>query len=631
MSRRELPRQGLLVGLWVLVVTRVLSLLPPGACWVGWNSDMAIPVLQINDPVLDPFRFYYYGQDRLGAWPWMLMQALRPLSGGGWTVPALTLWQTLWTCAGGFALVRLHRGGGPVLAAAYAALLMVLPGRSVEHLFALGHAFGWQTTAMLGAWWALTRMLEALAGPPPLAARATRWGAGAAVLAALACWSSPTSGPMLLAFLSVWGPFVALEGPAGRARWRLAWSVLPVGLGILTEVLLRQRYHRFAKKSFGSGYGTNMTVDLGHLGENTRALLERLQTDAPGPWVLVGWGLGLGALAFLVHRALRRTLDTRSDLARLAALTLTFTAGSVANALLTVLVTHVRLNGYEARYLVPTFVFGCLALAVGVLFLLTGVPALRTRAPGLGALLASGLLLGGYVFARGPRPDDPLMARAQGVATALAERAPGHVLLGGYWDSYLVGALDPQRRLPTVVFEGEYLRTPFWRRDLREGPGAWVVSRWEGEAARTATAPPWLLQYGTALRLVEADAVVEPPFHVARYVNEKRNTVPVRLAPERGFQPCEAGAALTVHFERPVERGLLLVASRASPGGIEVEAPGADEARLEGDLGVWRVHLKGSRPIEQVTLRVRARVESESCDFYGAALVTGAALDAAPP
>ena len=160
MSRRELPRQGLLVGLWVLVVTRVLSLLPPGACWVGWNSDMAIPVLQINDPVLDPFRFYYYGQDRLGAWPWMLLQALRPWSGGGWSVRALILWQTVWTCAGGLVLVRLHREGGQVLAAAYAALLMVLPGQSVEHLFALGHAIGWQTTAMLGAWWALTLSLR---------------------------------------------------------------------------------------------------------------------------------------------------------------------------------------------------------------------------------------------------------------------------------------------------------------------------------------------------------------------------------------------------------------------------------------------------------------------------------------
>ncbi|OJH41339.1 hypothetical protein [Cystobacter ferrugineus] len=631
MIRRESLLQVLLVGLWVLVVTRVLSLMPPGACWVGWNSDMAIPVLQINDAVINPFRFYYYGQDRLGAWPWMLMQAARPLSGGGWTVHALILWHTLWTCAACFALLRLHRWGGWVLAAAYAALLMVLPGQNVEHMFALGHAFGWQTTAMLVSWWALARMLEALAGPTPVASGARRWGAGAALFAALACWSSPTSGPMLLAFLSVWGLFVAFQGPAGRARWRLLWSVLPVGVGIVTEVILRNRYHHFARKHFGQRYGTNIQMDLGYLGENTHAILERLRTAAPGPWVLVGWGLGLVALAFLVGQARRRTLDTRSDLARLAALTLMFTAGSVANALLTVLVTHVRLNGYEARYLVPTFVFGCLALAMGVLFLLSWVPALRAHMKGLGALLASGLLLGGYVFAREPMPRDPLLEQAYVVANALVEREPGHVLLGGYWDSYLVGALDPLGRIPTVVFKGEYLRTPFWTRDLREGPGAWVVFRREGEEARTATAPPWLIQYGTVLRLAEAHAVLAPPFQVARYVNETRHTVPVRLAPERGFKPCEAGASVTVHFERPVERGLLLVASRTPPEGIEVEAPGADEARLEANLGAWRVHLKGSRPIDQVTLRVRARVESEFCDFYGAALVTGAALDAAPP
>ncbi|OJH37010.1 hypothetical protein [Cystobacter ferrugineus] len=620
------------VGLcmWLGVLARVFTHFDPGSqALVGWTSDAAIPVLQSNDPVFDGFRLYYYGQDRLGAWPWLLAQAWRALTSFDWTPHRLFLWHATWACGAWFALRGLHRQVGWVLAACFAALVLLSP-LCHAHLFDLGQPYGWQLTALFLAWWALTRFVEALARPAP-GRVSWAWAGLATLLSAMACWTSPISGPLLLVCLGVQGSRVSALSPPGRARWRPWLSVLPLVVGIVFEGRARALFHRFARKQFGEAYRTNLRLDFEHLPENVRGLFATFFAEALAPLVVFGWILGLIALGFLLHHLRRRTLGAHSAPVELAALTLALAGAALGNMLLCLVVQHVRENGYSIRYLVPTFVLGVLAAASGALFLLGQVPVLRARMGVLCAVFAGSLVAGGHLLVK-PRLENPHLATAQAVTDTLVARAAGTVLIGGYWDSYVLGALDPARRLPTVVLEGDTLRTPFWVSRVREAEEVLVSL---GQSPRPETVPeppPWLFQYGAPLQLAESRWLERVPFRIARYRGVRDDTRPVRLEPSRGFKPCETGASLTVHFDPPLQRGMLVMGAETPPEGIEVEAPGALEARLEGVAGVWWLRLtSGEQPLSQVSLRVRSGRVAERCVFRGAALVTGAPLASLPP
>jgi hypothetical protein len=176
-----------------------------------------------------------------------------------------------------------------------------------------------------------------------------------------------------------------------------------------------------------------------------------------------------------------------------------------------------------------------------------------------------------------------------------------------------------------VPVAGDWLRTPFLLPRLREASEV-LVAYYHGGPAGSAEAPhPWLLQYGAVLALAEPRWAAHPPFHFARYVSARERTRPVRLSPD-AFEPWREGAQLTVHFSQPLREGLLLVSTGTPPGGIEVQAPGAAQARLEGLPGLWLLHLRaGAEPLQQVTLRVREVLDTEQHWFHGAALVVDGA------
>jgi hypothetical protein len=613
---------GVLVGLlWVGLLARVFTHLDPGSVVVtGWNSDASITVLQSNDAVFDPFRLYYYGQDRIGAWPWLLAQGWRALTGFDWTAYRVFLWQATWACGACLALLGLQRPVGWVLSASYAVLILVSPLFQVQ-LFALSQPFGWQLTALLLAWWTQSRLIEALAAPAVRRA-AWGWGGAALVFASMACWTSPTSGPLLFVGFLVQGCLVAALSPPGAARWRWLGAVVPAGAGYGFESWMRHLFHHFAQERFGHAYRTSVGMDTGHLLANVRGVWGSFSAEALAPVVLFGGAVGLLALGFLLWHLVRRTLAAHAGDAARAALTVGFFAAALGNACITVLVRHVRYNEYSIRYLMPTLALGVLAAASGAVFLLGLVPALRPRLRLLGAVASLGLVAGAHLALR-PRVHAPALERAQVAADALVARTGGTVLMGFYWDAYQVGALDPSHRLWTVTFEGDYMRTPFWIPKVREAQDILAVFA-EGTWSGTAERPnPWLLQYGVPFQLAEPRWAVYPPFHFARYHSLRDQALPIRLEPPRNFAPCEPGASLTVHFEQPVTQGLLLVSTETPATGLEVEAPGA-EARLEGLPTLWVIHLAaGAQPLREVRLHQRSSQRSGRCWFGGVALLPG--------
>ena len=622
--RHTSPRalgNGLFLLAWASVLVQALLHFAPGnEAVTGWNSDASITVLQSNDPVFDAFRLYYYGQDRIGAWPWLLPQAWRALTGFDWTPWRVFVWQATWACAACFALRGLQQRAGWLLAATFGALALLSPLFQTQ-LFALSQPFGWQLTALFLAWWALMRLLRHLGDPSSGPGTVARWAGAAALFCTLACWTSPTSGPLLLVAIVVEGIRVWLGSPGGRRRWALLAALVPLAVGITFESSTRHFFHRFSRKHFGHGYSTQLKVDKGFLAENARALFGRLLEDPLGPVVLVGFAAAVVAAVFLGLQLRRRTLDPRRPEAELAFLTLALAGAALGNAFIATVVLHVRINGHDIRYLVPTFVLGTLAAASGLSLVLHLVPAVRARAAGLSVLAAGGLFAASHLLVQ-PRVTGPTLEQAQAAADAVVARAGETVLLGYYWNTYLLGALDPQRRLLSVTPDSDYMRTPFWIPQLREARHILMV-RAEGQPGGSEDVfTPWLLQYGVPFQLEDPRWEVHPPFTFARYRNVSSQRVSVRSEPEKGFTSCEPGATVTYRFEQPVERGVLLVSTNAPTSGVEARAAEGAEARVEGVTGLWVIHLRaGALPLREVELRAGAAPRPADCWYFSTALL----------
>ncbi|KFE68022.1 hypothetical protein DB31_7259 [Hyalangium minutum] len=620
---RRIPRGTLPTGIFLLawgslLVQVLLHFAPGNAAVTGWNSDASITVLQSNDPVFDAFRLYYYGQDRIGAWPWLLAQGWRALTGFDWTPWRVFAWQATWACIACLALRGLQQQAGWLLAATFGALALLSPLFQVQ-LFALSQPFGWQLTALFLAWWALMRLLRHLGGPSSGPGAVARWAAASVLFCTLACWTSPTSGPLLLVAIVVEGVRVGLVSP-GRRRWALLAALVPLAAGIGFESATRHFFHRFAKKQFGHAYATQLKVDKGFLAENARAMFGRLLEDPLGVVVLVGLGLAVVAAVFLVLQLRRRALDPRRPQEELAFLTIALAGGALGNAFIATVVLHVRINGHDIRYLVPTFVLGTLAAASGLSLVLHLVPALRTRAAGLSVLAAGGLFAASHLLVQ-PRIPEPTLELAQAAADAVVARAGETVLLGGYWDTYLLGALDPEHRLLSVSVDGDYQRTPFWIPKVREAQHI-LMAFFHGYLGSAEAPAPWLLQYGAPFQLEDPRWEVHPPFTFARYRNASSQQVPMRSEPEKTFTPCEPGATVTYRFEQPVERGLLLVSTHAPTSGAEARAADGTEARVEGVPHLWLVHLeRGATPWREVTLRTGSTSRPEDCWYRSTALL----------
>lgn len=621
---RRIPREALGAGTFLLawsslLVQALLHFAPGNAAVTAWNSDASITVLQSNDPVFDAFRLYYYGQDRIGAWPWLLAQGWRALTGFDWTPWRVFAWQATWACAACFALRGLQRQAGWLLAATFGALALLSPLFQTQ-LFALSQPFGWQLTALFLAWWALMRLLSHLGASSSGPGAVARWAGASTVFCTLACWTSPTSGPLLLAAIVLEGVRVWLSSPGGRRRWALLAALVPLAAGIAFESAVRHFFHRFAKKQFGHAYATQLKVDKGFLAENARAMFGRLLEDPLGAVVLVGLGAGVVAMVFLGLQLYRRTLEPRRPEAELAFLTLALAGAALGNAVIATVVLHVRLNGHDIRYLVPTFVLGTLAAASGLSFGLHLVPALRTRAASLSMLAAGGLFAASHLLVPA-RVSDPTLERAQAAADAVVARAGETVLLGGYWDTYLLGALNPEHRLLSISVETDYQRTPFWVPKLRAARHILKV-HFEEQPGSPDTFDPWLLQYGTPFQLEDPRWESHPPFTFARYRNASSETVALRTDSGEEFTPCEPNATVTYRFEQPVERGVLLVSTSAPSSGAELRATEAAEVRLEELTGLWVIHLRaGALPLREVELRAGAAPRPADCWYRSAVLL----------
>lgn len=584
-----LLRAALAVLLGGLLV-RAFASFAPGSASVGlFDSDMAIAVLMANGSSGHHlFDAYYFGQDRSGAWPYLLARGVRAGLGFDWTAARLLWAQVSAALLAGVPLVLLARHVGWAGAAA-SALVVVTNPAVFRHVLFLGQPYAWQLLALVGAW----AVLHSLLLRPE---RPGRRLVGLGVLSFLAVWMSPASGPLLVGLLGV--EWVAWRGPESwRERlWRAVPLAALVAWAMAGERLLRWRYHRTVRRAFGQDYRTDVGLDTGHLLDNARALAD--------VWLREGWrpalvlaGVGVGVFVVLRLRAWRGARATQVP-EGWEALTLAVGAAAVAvaNFALCAAVSHVRSNLYHERYLVLSHVFLAMAAVLGVLAGAQAVLAARSRASEVGALvLALGLLGAAHLGMPAPAPL-PEQRVLEETARLLQPERGTRVLLGTYWGTYAYAALARPGSVVAVPVEGDYQRTPFDLDRLREVDEV-VLNHGELDAFGPATAPHALIgQHGVLLRLVQP---ASPREGFSLYARADGGALPITAEPPvTKWNLCEPWARALVRFEA------------AGPVTVLVRAMGVREG-----APVPRVTLSGrALPVEVLPNFYRVQVDGPVWD-----------------
>lgn len=531
---------------WCALYARAAEVFAPDSAYVQpFNSDSALPVMMANDPVIDSFRTYVYGQDQIGAWQTLPLQLIHRATGFVWTAAGVYRVQLFWLLLSLPALALLAPRAAPLAASVFAAVLCL--HQTVSHyFFVLNQRYSWHTTALLFGWWSLRRICARQLGAEVLrTAGATRLILSlftSFFFCLLATWNSALSVPMLAALLALEAARARLLArEASRATrlypTRLLVCALPVVAAFAFERLLKANYHRHALKHFGQDFATPTAVDWGYFYVNFKAQTHNLAV-APAWWLTP---FALVAAALLCRRLLRCfARDPRgfgADFCRggarldLSILVLGCAAVALVNFAASFIFLWMRLNAYGPRYLAPTHLFGTFAGLVALCLFITSFAKVRAaRRVVFPALAAVCLLAVALKFP--PARKNPEQETLSTVAAGLAARAPRAVLLGGYWDTYVFAALRPDAQFTPLPAEDQLLRTPWAARMLRQSREVIVVHHAIPRSAEIETPlpydtfgdgrnpPPRIEQYGATLRLETPCWYESGGYVFTRYRNE---------------------------------------------------------------------------------------------------------------
>jgi hypothetical protein len=501
--------------IWLIILIRAVEVFTVGSPHViMFHSDSAIVLLMANeDRPATAYNIYFYGQDRFGAWPFLLAQFIHRVTGHYWSQRALFIFQTIWLFTGALLFSTLNGRREDVWIGLFYLLPLCLHIRARQTLFDLSQPYAWQTTALIFSWWCLRRFCEYCfpqVDDNNSKVRKRVWGALVFWFSLLAILSSTVSTPILI-FLIMLEVTRAVHNAQGFRSLKsigrkLLQVALPIAAAAMTEFLLRVSYHRYSLKHFGHDNRTTIVLDRGHLIDN---LSNQWTRFADSPWWLLAL---LPLLVFAVLSARYIYLhkgDREKLLGNLRKLFLEDTAVLVIGTfgiglisfIITVLVSHVRANDYSERYLAVSYLFISLS-GLLTLWLLAG-KVKKYRLAAASALAFAGLLFLFISFP--PAMINPQYLTLQETARHLSQEAPGNVLLGGYWETYVFAALDAKHAIVPIPAEGESMRTPWTTEALKRADQVIVEHHRKEMSERLGgplAPPPQLVQYGETLRLV---------------------------------------------------------------------------------------------------------------------------------
>ena len=535
-----LKKQTLLVVLlWLLFLILSIRVFRPDSLYVTFDSDGAIPVLMANEerPVT-VFDTYYWGVDRWGAWPLMIARAVHQATGFQWTDYKLHVVRSIWVFLGLLVLVWINRR------AALAVLVSCLIPLCLEptirwHLFNLSQVYAWQLTPLFFAWLSLRRLLAAEllspAGKPTLVKRIV-WCLGLYFGALFATWSSEAS-TLFLGFLLLLevsrSYFLQRDEPANKWKWaRHITAVLVLAAATISHMLMKANYHRHGIKHWGGDYKAPTWLDTGYLWQDVQGTWRNLMDFDFGPLLVVCGVFLLGVIFVLAYTVVTKKHLMRRSVIHFALqedVTMIIGLAGVAsiNLVLMSVLSHVRLSDYSSRYLVPTFFLGAIAGLMS-LYVMLRLLAHRLR---LSRYLIPIAIVGAFLFliVRFPRFELNDKYRVyKETAVALAQKAPGAVVMGGYWETYIFASFQqPTNTMTPLPLEGLQVRIP-WTPPMLRNAREVVIEYRQNEILNRGALPVELTQYGNVLKLKDPQFYQNGKYSFALYINERPQQVTPR-------------------------------------------------------------------------------------------------------
>ena len=532
---RVVPESGLsrwaetliLLAASLLFLILALRTFGPDSVYTHFHSDGAILILMANDDQpITVFDTYYYASDRWGTWPLIIAKALHQNIGLNWTAHTLHYARTISIFLGLLVLAALNARAAPAVIVS-GLIAFCLEPTSRRLMFDVSQLHNWQVLLLFLAWFCLRYFLaQRLRSDDPKSIRVhgILWGAAFYLCAFLAIWISISSVPLLAVL-------VTLESLRSHSFFKNAITTRRIGLAIFllfaataSEFLLKKNYHRYSLERFGNEFKTGLSLDFGYLYQN---LLQNWYNIFHFKmFLLIGVALsflvGISGLVFYARIAGKRQLLTRviswfED--ETVTMIVALTAMAAINFVLAISANHVRLSVYNVRFHTLTYLFGSIG-GLLTIYLTIRVFANRMAVTRyvLPAVLAGAFILLAVAFP--PRAQSEVYKVDQQTALTLAQKAPGAVLLGGYWETYLLVGLQPTNTMTPLPLEGVLNRIPWTLETLGDSRLVVVEYRQSGVVQKDSSPPNELLQYGRLLRLQEARFYENGPYAFALYLNE---------------------------------------------------------------------------------------------------------------
>ena len=519
--------------MWLLFLILSIRAFRPDSIYGGFDSDGAIPVLMANeDRPVTVFDMYYWGVDRWGGWPLIVARVVHQATGFQWTDYRLHVVRATWVFLGLLALVWINRGTALVVLLSGLIPLCLEP--TIRwHLFTLSQIYAWQLTAVFLAWLSLRRLLAAellFATGKRISIKRTAWCLSFYFWAVLAIWSSEASAPFLGFLLLLEASrsyFLQRDEAANKWKWaRYVTALLAVTVATVSHMLIKANYHRHGIKHWGGDFKAATWIDVSYLWENVQGNWRNLMDFDFGPLLILAGAFLLVMTLVLAYAVFTRNHLVKERLIQLAVdddVTMTAALAGIGliNLVLMIFLSHVRLGGYPSRYLSPTFFLGSIA-GLMTIYVTLRLGAHRLT---LTRYVIPIAIAGAFVFliARFPHfqlSDDYI--RYKETAVTLAQKAPGGVVMGGYWETYIFASLQqPTNTMTPLPLEGLHVRIP-WTPPMLRNVREVVIEYRHNEVMNRSVLPEELWQYGNLLKLKDPQFYEDGKYAFALYINEHK-------------------------------------------------------------------------------------------------------------
>jgi hypothetical protein len=524
------------LAVWSFFLWRAFNVYNPSSDvnTIGFNSDSAIPILMSNEERPSTvFNLYYYGTDRWGAWPFLATHFIHRTTGYRWTDQSIFMLQALWLFIGALVFAALTRRDYLLAALVYLTALCLHTETRLQ-IFELSQLYAWQTTALLFGWYSLRRVFEF-----DFVAAKKRWDWKRStvlfltfVFSYLAIWSSNASIIFLVFLLHLEALRAGLKTEGERIYCKLlkpyAFALISIVAATLLELLQKINFHRHGLKHYGQDFKTNFHLDINYLGENFGKQWHNITGLSWWPLYVLSILVMLALVGSFLYAFFKKSAGLLEKLRTVVAddtMILAIGAFGIAalNFVLTVVVNHVRLNDYDSRFLTLTNLF-CPISAMLIIFLIFKLIFRSSRfiLYAQPAFIVSLLLLLTIRFPAQSYSNEYKSTKE--AALALAQKAPRGILMGGYWETYLFPALQPDNQMTAIPLEGNEVRMP-WTRELVRRAGQVIVEYRRIHSGGPVVPPERLNQYGSSLRLVNPKWYENDLYAFALYLNETQESI----------------------------------------------------------------------------------------------------------